>query len=219
MKSNKLLNLHEALFQAKKIAPKLTKELLALEQKLYDLNGTGTKLEKIAILSTDMPFLFNPETWNQQNFIEILTFFREIEFITEEQSARILEDSNCLSMFKRYVKKSDISNIEAVFLSAAFGSQSFSEFDYTNKTDERAQDFMNNYGDLPVYEVAEITRRNELIKKVVQTCSKKLNLAVGQPIFRSFLTETLSDASNSPLVIHFWTTENAVIAVKAYCAV
>jgi hypothetical protein len=219
MKSNKILNLHTAIFQEKKVAPKLIKEFLALEQKLYDLNGTGTKLEKIAVFSTEDSFLFNPETLNQQNFIEYLIFFCEIDFITEEQSARILEDNDCLSMFKRYVKKSNVSNIEATFLSAAFGSQSFSEFDYTNKTDERAQDFINNYGDLPIYEVADVKRRNLLIKKVVQTCSKKLNIAVGQPIFKSFLTETLSDASNSPLVIHFWTTEKAIIAVKAYCEV
>jgi hypothetical protein len=219
MKSNKLLNLHTGIFQKKNVAPKLTKELLVLEQKLYDLNGTGTKLEKIAIFSTEGSFLFNPETLNKQNFIEILTFFRDIEFITEEQSARILEESNCLSMFKRYVKKSDVPNMEATFLSAAFGSQSFSEFNYANKTDERAQDFINNYGDLPVYEVADVARRNVLIKKLVQTCSKKLNLGAGQPIFKSFLTETLSDASNSPLVIYFWTTEKAIIAVKAYCEV
>jgi hypothetical protein len=213
----KTVNLQTSLFQEQKIAPKLTKELLALEQKLYDLNGTGTKLEKIAFFSTDMPFLFNPETLNQQNFIEILKLFRDIAFISEEQSNRILEESDSLSFFKRYIRKSDASNMEGTILSAAFGSQSFSEFDYANKTDERAQDFINNYGDLPVYEVADVARRNLLIKKVVQTCSKKLNL--GQPIFKCFLTETLSDASNSPLVIHFWTTEKAIIAVKAYCEV
>ena len=166
-----------------------------------------------------MPFLFNPETWNQQNFIEILTFFREIEFITEEQSARILEDSNCLSMFKRYVRKTDVSNLEPTFIQAAFGSQSFSEFDYANKTDERAQDFINNYGDLPIYEIADVTRRNILVKKVVQTSLKQLQMTVKQIVTRSFLTETLSDASNSPLVIHFWTTEKTIIALKAYCEV
>jgi L-ribulose-5-phosphate 3-epimerase UlaE len=78
---------------------------------------------------------------------------------------------------------------------------------------------MNNYGDLPIYEVADVTRRNILIQKVVQTCFKKLNIGAGETIFKNFLTETLSDASNSPLMIHFWTTEKAIIAVKAYCEV
>jgi hypothetical protein len=219
MKSNKLLNLHTAVFQEKKIAPKLIQELLALEQKLYNLNGRGTKLEKIMMFSTDMPFHFNIETLNQTYFVEILDFFRNIEFITEPQSLQILEENNALSYFKKYVKKSDASDMKATFLSAGFGSQSFSEFDYANKTDERAQEFINNYGELPVYEVADVTRRNLLIQKVVQTAFKKLNIGAEQPILRSFLTETLSDASNSPLLIYFWTTEKAIIAVKAYCEV
>jgi hypothetical protein len=208
-----------ALFQAKKIAPKLTQELLALEQKLYNLNGTGTKLEKIAFLATDMPFSLNLETLNQADFVEILTFFRDIQFITEAQLFQILEEKNSLSFFKRYIKKSDVADMAATFSSAAFGCQSFSEFDYANKTGERAQDYINNYGELPVYEVADVTRRNQLLQKVVQTGFKKLNLNAKQPIFKGFLTETLSDASNSPLVIHFWITEKAVIAVKAYCEV
>jgi hypothetical protein len=215
----KVLNLHTALFQPQKIAPKLTKELLALEQKGYDCNGTGTKLEKIGIFCTDMPFSLPFETLNQANFVEILTFFYNIEFITEEQRSMILEESNSLSFFKRYIKKMDVSRIESTFLEAAFGSQAFSEFDYAHKTGERAQDYRNNYGDLPIYEVADITRRNYLIRKIVQTCLKKLNMYAGQTLWKGFLTETLSDASNSPLVIHFWMSEKAIMGIKAYCAV
>ncbi|MEN9609636.1 MAG: hypothetical protein RLZZ628_450 [Bacteroidota bacterium] len=219
MSNPTFFNLHSAVFQVQKIAPKLIQELVALEQKLYNLNGSGTRLEKIVVLKTEMPFSDSLESFNPADFAELLTFFCKLDFITEAQSLQISEQSNSLSFFKRYVKKSDVSGMAATFLSAAFGSALFSEFDYTDKTNERAQDFMNNYGNLPVYEVADVTRRNQLIQKVVQTCVKKLNWSKNQPFVKGFLTETLSDASNSPLVIHFWMAEKAIIAVKAYSEV
>ncbi|MEO0040640.1 MAG: hypothetical protein RL329_88 [Bacteroidota bacterium] len=213
------LSLYSARFQEKKVAPKLTQELLALEQKLYNLNDTGTKLEKIALFCTNTPFSFHPKTLNQAGFVELLAFFRNIDFITDEQVSQILYDENSVSYFKRYAKKSDASDVEATFFQAAFGGQFFNEFDYTNKTDERAQNYLNTYGDFPIYEVNDVKRRNDLLQKVVQSCLKKGNMKGEPTLQRSFLTETLSDASNSPLMIHFWISEKAILAVKAYCAI
>jgi hypothetical protein len=211
-----MLKIRNSVFTQKELNPEALNTLLSLESKLYDLNEEA-KLLKIAIFTTqDLPFSLAKDTLTENDFNEIVAFFKAINFIDDMELERIMEQDDKLEEFVNYIvpgkTMEDVANMMKRY---AFGGAAFDYFDFREKESERALDFANQ-SIFPIYEIADIEQRNECLEIIRTDIMAILNINAETEMYYFYMNDALCDPSNSEFSILFWVLPNAIITFKSY---
>jgi hypothetical protein len=216
-----MLKIRNSVFTQKELNPEVLNTVLTIESKLHDLNE-GEKIEQIAVFTTeDLPFSLAAETITQSDFTQIATFFKEINFLDDYFFEKVMDqiDNEGVEYFTKFITANRAADIEAFMIRMAFGGFPFDNFDFRNKESQEALAFVTSYGYLPIYEIADIEKRNQSIKMICDNLIADLKIGDDTEMYQFFMCDALSDPSNSEFRILFWVTPNAIITFKSHVSV